>query len=752
MLPPSLVKAVQNCNSQHWIYHRSVDGAGLVKDVFERIYAQNGWGDGESRSGFGSDEKQTEAIRAVLPGLFSELGVKSVLDVPCGDFNWMRLLGLEIDYLGADIVRAVIERNRRLYEKPGRRFQLLDVTRDTIPKVDIILCRDLLVHLSFRDIRAALSNISRSGVRYLLTTTFPSRNTNGDIETGQWRPLNLQRPPFSFPPPIRLITEHCTEWGGQWADKCLGLWEVEAIAQGEERWTEEMRSSIAKRAPRVSVVIPTYNRAGYIGQAVASALGQSFRDLEVIVVDDGSTDATAKVLNSFSDPRLVCIRQERAGRSRARNVAISAARGEYITFLDSDDYYLPFKVELQVSFLDANPDIGMAYTSAACIGDNGEPLNYTYRALASGWIYPSVAFFIPNTITLPTVMVRREILSSIGSFDETMERFEDIDLWRRIAKRMPIAGIDDVTCYIRTHAENRLEALDPTVIAAAVDHYVAKVLTEDADMDPSILKAGARRLYEHYSAALLSVPSFAATGEVLLRKGRAHFNPLVSIVIPVYNGANYLGAAIESALRQTYSNTEIVVVNDGSDDNGATERIALSYGNRIRYFSKSNGGVASALNEAVRKAQGDYISWLSHDDLYTPDKIDRQIGFVAQQGEPGCCIIYGDYTVFSQDSDPGAPMVMPKIEPENFQYFITTQNIVHGCTFLLPKAAFERHGWFDENLITTQDYDLWFRFARTEKFIYLPGVVVRSRYHAEQGTRRLNDVDEFRRESDLEAD
>ena len=103
------------------------------------------------------------------------------------------------------------------------------------------------------------------------------------------------------------------------------------------------------------------------------------------------------------------------------------------------------------------------------------------------------------------------------------------------------------------------------------------------------------------------------------------FNPLVSIVIPVYNGANFLAEAIDSALAQTYRNLEVIVVNDGSTDGGATERIACSYGDKIRYFSKPNGGVSSALNLGIEKMKGEYFSWLSHDDLYAPDKIENQV-------------------------------------------------------------------------------------------------------------------------------
>ncbi|MDD4547058.1 MAG: glycosyltransferase family A protein, partial [Oscillospiraceae bacterium] len=95
-------------------------------------------------------------------------------------------------------------------------------------------------------------------------------------------------------------------------------------------------------------------------------------------------------------------------------------------------------------------------------------------------------------------------------------------------------------------------------------------------------------------------------------------NPLVSIVIPVYNGSNYLAEAVDSALAQTYKNIEIVVVNDGSNDEGATEKVAKSYGDKIRYFSKENGGVSSALNLGIENMKGDYFSWLSHDDLYKP--------------------------------------------------------------------------------------------------------------------------------------
>jgi glycosyltransferase involved in cell wall biosynthesis len=707
-----------------------------MTNVFEEIYLKNVWGNSESHSGFGSSADATGFVRAALPQILHELGVKSMTDVPCGDFNWMRMLDLPIDYFGVDIVPQLIEKNQRNYARPDRTFRLLDITKDPLPRVDLVFSRDLLVHLSVKDIRSALKNIFDSGAKYLIATTFTSRAENADIPTGLWRTLNLQRPPFSFPPPLRLINERCKEGDGLWADKCLGVWDINDLKGDpparEAEWAAQ---------PRVSIIIPTYNRAKFIGDAVASALGQDYQFLEVIVIDDGATNETKDVLATFRDRRLICVRQEYAGGSCAHNQALAMARGEYITFLASDDYYLPSKVGTQVAFLDANSEFGMVYMSALCVSGDRMSYSRTNRASLTGRLYSQIAFSRPHFIALPNMMVRREILEQVGGFDEKMEHFEDIDLLRRISKSTLIAGIDEIGAHTRAGHENNLQSRDPEAVASAIEYYAKKVCAEDMDIDPIVVAAGIRRLYEFYGKGLLSVKAFRPVGTRLIDQGRPYFEPLVSIVIPVYNGANYLSLGIRSALAQTYRNIEIIVVNDGSDDNGATARIARSYGHRIRYFEKRNGGVASALNLAIREARGQFISWLSHDDLYTCDKLERQIAHLSEQPEPNHCVIYGDYAVFSNNgSSDTTEVALSHTEPANFRYFITAQNVLHGCTLLLPKSAFDKHGMFDESLRTTQDYDFWFRIAEDFEFLHLPGVVVKSRLHKEQGTRKLRDV------------
>jgi hypothetical protein len=198
------------------------------KAVFTHIYHTNRWGSAESVSGAGSELKNTEKLVSALNTSFRELNIHSVLDLPCGDFNWMRLVDLNgIDYLGADIVEALIAQNQNRYGHfPNVRFKVLDLLADPLPRMDLVLVRDCLVHFSNQNIQKALENIKRSGSTYLLTTTFTQLIRNKDIITGEWRPVNLQSAPFLLPPPMLLIEEQMETSDEILLSKALGLWRV----------------------------------------------------------------------------------------------------------------------------------------------------------------------------------------------------------------------------------------------------------------------------------------------------------------------------------------------------------------------------------------------------------------------------------------------------------------------------------------------------------------------------------------------
>lgn len=199
--------------------------------------------------------------------------------------------------------------------------------------------------------------------------------------------------------------------------------------------------------------------------------------------------------------------------------------------------------------------------------------------------------------------------------------------------------------------------------------------------------------------------------------------------------------AIDSALSQTYRNVEVIVVNDGSNDDGATLEVAGSYGSRISLIDKPNGGVATALNAGIAAMSGEYFSWLSHDDVYPPDKIERQIALLARQ-ENKAAIVFGDFTIIDEEGNRTTTVSTSRIDTSNMVFELYAYQGVHGCSLLVPKHAFEVCGVFREDLPTTQDYDLWLRMAQKFPFVRADGTLTFGRQHSEQGSRTLGHKDE----------
>jgi hypothetical protein len=192
----------------------------LHEDVFSRVYAERGWAVQTSVSGPGSELDRTADLRRRLPALLEELGVRTLLDAGCGDFGWLRVTELPEQYVGVDVVPELFAALEQDLQR-GRTFLRADITR--------VLCRDVLIHFPDDDIVRAVENLRRTGARWLLTTTFVGRGTNEPIALGDWRTLDLEAPPFDFPPPSRLIPDIPVLDRELYLDKRLGLWEVAAL-------------------------------------------------------------------------------------------------------------------------------------------------------------------------------------------------------------------------------------------------------------------------------------------------------------------------------------------------------------------------------------------------------------------------------------------------------------------------------------------------------------------------------------------
>jgi SAM-dependent methyltransferase len=200
----------------------------MTKEIFTEYYLGNSpWNNPYSKSGIGSAIQNTNKIRAAIPKIIKDFNIKTFLDLPCGDFNWMKSVDLSyIEYTGADIVDQIIIDNNIKYSSKNIKFIQLDLVNDNIPTFDLIMVRDCLVHLPINDVKKAIKNIKKSNSKYIFTTTFNSENSarpcNADTEVGSWGWVDLQVEPYNFIKPILLLSE-------EEDSKHMGLWKISEL-------------------------------------------------------------------------------------------------------------------------------------------------------------------------------------------------------------------------------------------------------------------------------------------------------------------------------------------------------------------------------------------------------------------------------------------------------------------------------------------------------------------------------------------
>jgi len=213
--------------------------------------------------------------------------------------------------------------------------------------------------------------------------------------------------------------------------------------------------------------------------------------------------------------------------------------------------------------------------------------------------------------------------------------------------------------------------------------------------------------------------------------------PIISIIIPVYNGSNYLGEAIRSALAQTSNKVEVIVVDDGSTDGGETEAVAKSFGNKIRYYKKKNGRVASALNYGISKMRGDWFAWLSHDDVFLPDKSEIEIKYINQY--PTIKVFYGNTAVINakgKEVSSNNPITPHKVTG-GIWYF---RSWMYGCSMLIHKDCFKKVGLFNVTNRTAQDVEMALALLSRYTFLHIPRIVSKRRDHDASDFHQLREL------------
>jgi glycosyltransferase involved in cell wall biosynthesis len=305
--------------------------------------------------------------------------------------------------------------------------------------------------------------------------------------------------------------------------------------------------------PRVSIVLPVYNGAATIGETIHSALCQSFSDFELIVIDDGSDDATPALLAAMSDPRITIRRYPNAGLATTRNRGLSLAQGDLIAFLDADDLWLPDKLQLQVAALDSHPEAALAFGWTDYIDEHGRFIHAGQHIAVGGAVLDQL---LGNNFieTGSNPLLRREAFQQCGNFDESLHAAEDWDLWLRVAARFPFVLVPQTLVLYRVHPRSmssfdviRQERCSLEVISRAFQRTGAAA---------KLMHRSHANLYRYLTYRALTPPLSRRTARVALRfwSASVKFDPALvfksgsAIALAKIAAALVLPSRLQSAL------------------------------------------------------------------------------------------------------------------------------------------------------------------------------------------------------------
>lgn len=432
--------------------------------------------------------------------------------------------------------------------------------------------------------------------------------------------------------------------------------------------------------PEISVVMSVYNGEKYVEAAIKSILNQTYQNFEFIIVDDASTDNTAQLLKSFSDPRIRLIPNNvNQGLTASLIEGASAARGKYLARMDADDISLPHRFEVQLEFLKKNPACALVGSSYYHINEAGDitkvikvPTDYT--SLKEGLAQQ-------NWFGHGTVMIRKQAYDEVHGYDPQFIYAQDYDLWIRLAERYQVTNIDDPlyswrstqTCISRDKA------------------------TEQSQYAAMARRHSRERKQEHEKANA----------------------PLVSVIVPTFNRPQTLEETIKSILSQTYSNVEIIVINDAGSN---IEDLISSLNSRgtITYIRHDrNRGLAAARNTGIKASRGKYIAYLDDDDVYYPDHVSTLVDSLKSNNAK---VAYTDAYRAHQVEANGKYVTTLKDVPYSFDFDpdrILQTNFIPVLCFMHERLILNETGLFDENLKRLEDWDMWIRMSRKYHFIHI---------------------------------
>ena len=468
--------------------------------------------------------------------------------------------------------------------------------------------------------------------------------------------------------------------------------------------------------PPISAIIPAYNAERYLAKAIRSIQQQSLHPIEIIVVDDGSTDRTPEIARGISGVR--CVSQENQGPGAARNHGLRLARGEIIAFLDADDSWAEGKLELQHRLLSEDPGIEIV-------------IGYSQTVDLEGWKSNGPIYVVRCApgfyLSFGAALVRRKSFDRVGRFDERMPMGEDID-WFLHAKELgvPMRFHHDVVQYYLRHDQNTTRDREET------SRHMLRVLKRSMDRRKAL---PGEAVHCPASTGPANFGSWKPKAKAQPAKGGQMTGArTISAIIPAYNAGRYLAEAIESILAQSLRPAEIVVVDDGSTDE--THVVVKRFGAAVRYAFQPHAGIGAARNRGVELAGGEMLAFLDADDLWTPSKLACQMAAFASAPPPD--LVFGQVVQFPS----------PEIAEEVVKKIAFVAQPTPGylpSAMLLRRETFLRVGPFATHWEVGEWVDWYVRAIDLGlRSLMLPEVVQRRRIHdTNQGIRKRDAQTEY---------
>ena len=516
---------------------------------------------------------------------------------------------------------------------------------------------------------------------------------------------------------------------------------------------------------KVSVIIPTWNRSDTVERAIFSALRQTYPVFEVLVCDDGSTDNTEEIVRAIDDARLKWIKGAHAGCPAVpRNRGIEASEGDLIAFLDSDDCWLPEKIEVQIAALqekgfdavccNAYRDIGQKRLERL-ISWGGE--NITFSDLLSD-----------NRVVCSSVLVRRVLFEKTGFFPEgeNLRVGEDYSLWLRFTQFTKIIYLDEPFVLYKDDPKNSVRSQGPSAIRQKFRafrdyffwHFQINVISALMNLFKLFLYFSLFYIRFSMRQSFVFSYSFIRRYLCLINKNRQieilnsseklidgvnigleDAGPLISVLLPTYNSSAYLRQSIESILRQTYINFELIVVDDASDDGTSAILDDIDDSRIVRIAFSQNQGIVKALNAALMRAKGVYLARMDADDMAIPDRLRCQVGYLEEH--PDVAIVgswirgFGSLRrsyIHAYPIDNG--------EIQAAQYF---ENPFAHPSVMIRHAVFDHLSeLYCSDFPYVEDWELWGRLFEFGKAANIPAALVCYRVHPRSSNHRFSEVQE----------